>query len=489
MRMWFLAAGAAALAIAAPVSAERGGQGKKGQQAEKSERGGGKSARSGQRGGGKSVRANQRGGGKSSARAERRGGNRTLRAERRGGDRVRAERRGEARLAVMRQERGKSGKAENRGRGRNEVRVSDNRRDRERVKVRGNDRREDRVVLRGRGDNRNDVRIRGRGDDDRRVMVRRDRDRDGDFVRVREARRDGDFVRLRDRRGDFVRVRDFDGDVIRVRDVDRFRWGRAFANGFIDGCPPGLAKKNNGCMPPGLVRSNVIGTRFPVAFRSNVLPIGLRDFWRDDDDFFYRYGNGYVYRVDRDTQLIASLLPLFGGGFGLGQVFPNFSSPNYFMPSYYQPFYASSPFVDYRYSNGYVYAVDPYNGMIEDIIPLYDRGYGIGQMLPASYGYYNLPYPYRDYYPVSSNYSYRYAPGAIYQVDPTTSLITALVSLLAPGLSIGQPLPMGYDVYNVPFAYRDRYFDTPDSWYRYSNGYIYQVDPRTRLVSSRVVIV
>ena len=61
-------------------------------------------------------------------------------------------------------------------------------------------------------------------------------------------------------------------------------------------------------------------------------------------------------------------------------------------------------------------------------------------------------------------------------------MIAAIVSLLAGGLSVGQPLPLGYDAYNVPYAYRTTYYDTPDTWYRYNDGYVYQVDPRTRLV-------
>ena len=358
--------------------------------------------------------------------------------------------------------------------------------------------------MQDRGNNKADNRGKGR-EEKARVRVANDRGRDNvrirgnegrDEVRVRNDRRD-DRIRMvnRDDRRDVIRVRGDDRDrriVIRDRDRDtrfgdwndRERWNRGFAAGFVNGCPPGLAKKHSGCMPPGQAKK-LVNTVLPTAFRSNALPLSLRDYWRDDDDYYYRYGDGYVYRVNRDNNLIASLLPLFGGGYGLGQAFPYYNSPNYFVPSAYQPFFADSPYVDYRYNNGYVYALDPYSGMIDDIIPMYDRGYGIGQMLPASYGYYNLPYPYRDWYPASgSDYSYRYAPGAIYQVDPTSSLITAVVSLLAPGLSVGQPLPMGYDVYNVPYAYRDRYYDSPDNWYRYSNGYIYQVDPTTRLVTA-----
>ena len=45
-------------------------------------------------------------------------------------------------------------------------------------------------------------------------------------------------------------------------------------------------------------------------------------------------------------------------------------------------------------------------------------------------------------------------------------------------------MPVGYDVYNVPYAYRDRYYDTPDAWYRYSDGYIYEVDPETQLIAA-----
>ena len=60
----------------------------------------------------------------------------------------------------------------------------------------------------------------------------------------------------------------------------------------------------------------------------------------------------------------------------------------------------------------------------------------------------------------------------------------AIVALLAGDLGVGSRLPMGYDTYNVPFAYRDRYYDSADNWYRYNDGYIYQVDPQTRLISA-----
>jgi hypothetical protein len=125
-------------------------------------------------------------------------------------------------------------------------------------------------------------------------------------------------------------------------------------------------------------------------------------------------------------------------------------------------------------------------GMIEDVVPLYAGGYGVGQLLPSGYGYYNVPYQYRDMYYDTSDYGYWYAPGAIYQYDPSSSMITSVAALLSPGFTIGQPLPLGYDAYNVPYAYRATYYDTPTAWYRYNDGYIYQVDPTTQLVTAIV---
>jgi hypothetical protein len=84
------------------------------------------------------------------------------------------------------------------------------------------------------------------------------------------------------------------------------------------------------------------------------------------------------------------------------------------------------------------------------------------------------------------DYGYWYSPGAIYQYDQRNDMITSVAALLSPGFSVGQALPAGYGVYNVPYDYRQTYYDTPDAWYRYNNGYIYQVDPATQLVTAIV---
>ena len=116
-------------------------------------------------------------------------------------------------------------------------------------------------------------------------------------------------------------------------------------------------------------------------------------------------------------------------------------------------------------------------------MPLYAGGYGVGEILPSAYSYYNVPMQYRGLYYPTADYSYWYAPGAIYQYDQRTSLITSVAALMSPGFTVGRPLPMGYGMDNVPLAYRGTDDDTSNTWYRYNDGYIYQVNPATMMVT------
>ena len=78
----------------------------------------------------------------------------------------------------------------------------------------------------------------------------------------------------------------------------------------------------------------------------------------------------------------------------------------------------------------------------------------------------------------------------LYRVDPQSGLIDSIAALLTGDTwAVGQPMPMGYDVYNVPYGYQDRYYDTSDSMYRYSDGYVYQVDPTTQLVQAIIELI
>lgn len=206
------------------------------------------------------------------------------------------------------------------------------------------------------------------------------------------------------------------------------RWNEhGLVRGFEGGCPPGLAKKGNGCLPPGQARK-IVGTPLAAALSGRVLEGPYRQWYRDDDRFMYRWDDDYIYRVNRSNSLVDALFP-------------------------YQN-------RDYYY-------------------------YPVGLNYPVDYNYYNVPYQYQTYYPDGGAYSYRYGDGAIYQVNPGTGLIQGIAALLTGNsLAVGQPLPPTYGVYNVPFDYRDQYYDTADNWYRYNDGYIYRVDPTTQLITA-----
>lgn len=217
---------------------------------------------------------------------------------------------------------------------------------------------------------------------------------------------------------------------IRYRDDDRWDWDFVRQDRdrrVIEGCPPGLAKKNNGCLPPGLARN------------AN---------WQDDRDWD-RGWNGYRYRPTL---------------FGLS---------NYDAGRYY-------------YDDGYLFRMGNAGG-IAGYIPLLGGALAIGNPWPASYQSYDVPGYYEDYYNLGADNSYRYADNVIYRVDPQNAAIRSVVALLTGDqFNVGQQMPSGYDVYNVPYAYRDRYYDTPQANYRYSDGYVYQVDPETQLIAAAI---
>src|SRR5258707_5962703 len=67
------------------------------------------------------------------------------------------------------------------------------------------------------------------------------------------------------------------------------------------GCHPGLAKKHNGCMPPGQAKKLYrTGQRFPLGYGNlwsyNQIPYDLRQRYNFDRNDRYYYGDGYVYR-------------------------------------------------------------------------------------------------------------------------------------------------------------------------------------------------
>ena len=78
-------------------------------------------------------------------------------------------------------------------------------------------------------------------------------------------------------------------------------------------CPPGLAKKNNGCLPPGQAKKLYnVGQRFPLGYGQpwnyNQIPYNMRTQYGFNPGYNYCYGDGYVYRVDPATMLISQVV-------------------------------------------------------------------------------------------------------------------------------------------------------------------------------------
>lgn len=80
----------------------------------------------------------------------------------------------------------------------------------------------------------------------------------------------------------------------------------------IAGCPPGLAKKHNGCMPPGQAKKYYRGQRWQSAYGSRYtyrqIPYDLRQRYDLNPYDRYYYNNGYLYRVDPRTMLIEQVI-------------------------------------------------------------------------------------------------------------------------------------------------------------------------------------
>jgi hypothetical protein len=223
-----------------------------------------------------------------------------------------------------------------------------------------------------------------------------------------------------------------------------------------------------------------VGDPWPRNYYSSYVPAGYQPYYSDTPDYYYRYDGNGIYRIDAQTQMISALVALVTGqGLGVGQLLPA-SYSAYNVPLAYRSSYYDRNDAWYRYGDGYIYQVDPYSRRVDARYPIYGAGYdySVGQPWPVAYPGYNVPYGYQSLYYDTPQYQYRYANGGIYQVDPTTQAIQALVALVTgQQFGIGQQLPAAYSAYNVPYAYRGRYYDSDDDWYRYANGVIYRVDP------------
>ncbi len=194
------------------------------------------------------------------------------------------------------------------------------------------------------------------------------------------------------------------------------------ARSLIDGCPPGLAKKNNGCLPPGQAKK-LYNRDDRYASLFDGVPVRYQGF-----DGSYGYNDGYLYRTQGNS--IVSWLPLLGGALGVGQIFPqNFGTRD--LPYNYGSYYGQNDRFDYQYADRAIFAVNPETQAIQSVVALLTGDdWSVGQPAPAGYGAYNVPFDYRDRYNDTPEANYRYADGEIYRIDPTTQLVTAVISLL-----------------------------------------------------------
>ena len=99
-----------------------------------------------------------------------------------------------------------------------------------------------------------------------------------------------------------AKIKDWDDDY------DRGHWG--YGTG---GCPPGLAKKNSRCMPPGQYKKLYgAGQRFPLGYGHrwgfDQIPYDMRARYGFDPRDNYYYGDGYLYQVDPATMLVSQVV-------------------------------------------------------------------------------------------------------------------------------------------------------------------------------------
>jgi hypothetical protein len=91
------------------------------------------------------------------------------------------------------------------------------------------------------------------------------------------------------------------------------RYGRLYALDARGSCPPGLAKRNNGCLPPGQAKKLYnVGQRYNRNFGSawtySQVPDYLRSQYNLNQSDRYYYNNGYVYQVDPRSMLVQQVI-------------------------------------------------------------------------------------------------------------------------------------------------------------------------------------
>jgi hypothetical protein len=86
----------------------------------------------------------------------------------------------------------------------------------------------------------------------------------------------------------------------------------SYGYGYAEGCPHGLAKKHNGCMPPGQARRLARGERWQSGYGTlysyNRIPYDVRRQYGLNTRYRYYYDNGNLYAVDPRTMLVQQVI-------------------------------------------------------------------------------------------------------------------------------------------------------------------------------------
>jgi len=185
---------------------------------------------------------------------------------------------------------------------------------------------------------------------------------------------------------------------------------------LIDGCPPGLAKKRNGCLPPGQAKDRY--RSFEPGFFGLNRAEGGRYFYQDGYLLQYRPGG------------LAGFLPLLGGALGIGNIWPaSYAAAP--LPNYYSDYFQLGDRDGYRFADNVIYRVDPGTTAITSVAGLLTgNAFEIGRPMPRGFDVYNVPFDLREQYADTAQDRYRYADGFVYRIDPGTALVTSALALV-----------------------------------------------------------
>ncbi len=91
-------------------------------------------------------------------------------------------------------------------------------------------------------------------------------------------------------------------------EADRTAYRNWWRQSYGRNCPPGLAKKNNGCLPPGQAKKRyVVGQPLPPVIVVGAVPSGLR-LSTAPAGYRYAYVDGDILLIDAVSRVVADVI-------------------------------------------------------------------------------------------------------------------------------------------------------------------------------------